>query len=197
MVLTSIRKSLTCFSKASSTSTKLNCQSIFYGTGSSPVPQKGLKGLVREKLIRPLHRTLIWGPRQSIWTPHQYVVSLKNLSCSRHLWVFPGTSTTKIVNFIELTENIYHVIDIFLEHNSTSHDSVCNHKRVQDWSCLPWVNNQLLKKHGSIIIHEVWSAGWLDAVNYDLSVCFMYCSAERNIALAFLSGVHPDKIISS
>lgn len=38
---------------------------------------------------------------------------------------------------------------------------------------------------------------WLNVVDYDLIVCFMYLRAERNIALAFLSGVHPDKTISS
>lgn len=42
------------------------------------------------------------------------------------------------------------------------------------------------------------------AIRYDsnhiihhLSVCFMYFRADRNIALAFLSGVHLDRIISS
>lgn len=34
-------------------------------------------------------------------------------------------------------------------------------------------------------------------INYDFTVCFMYFRADRNIDLAFLSGVHLDKIISS
>lgn len=35
------------------------------------------------------------------------------------------------------------------------------------------------------------------AGNYKLRVRFMYLRADRNMALAFPSGVHPDKIISS
>lgn len=37
----------------------------------------------------------------------------------------------------------------------------------------------------------------ISSTNYRFNVDFMYLKADRNIALAFLSGVHPDDSISS
>lgn len=46
----------------------------------------------------------------------------------------------------------------------------------------------------TVLLKKLWLRS---PINYDLNVSFMYFRADRNIALAFLSGVHPDKIISS